>query len=78
VSVVSVVNSNSVFSVEIEKLVQSKNIDYIDAVVLWCQKNNREVEFAASLIKRDPVLRSKVQIEAENLNVLKKGARLPI
>lgn len=77
-SVVSVVNSNSVFSVEIENLVHSKNIDYIDAVVLWCQKNNREVEFAASLIKRDPVLRSKVQIEAENLNVLKKGARLPI
>jgi uncharacterized protein YeaC (DUF1315 family) len=77
-SAIGIVNSNSVFSVEIEKLVNSKKMDYIDAVVLWCQKNNLEVEYAAGLIRKDPVLRSKVQVEAENLNVLKKGARLPV
>ena len=77
-SVISIVNSNSSFSIEIEKLVTSKNLDYIDAVVHWCSKNNLEVEYAANMIKKDPVLKSKMQIEAENINVLKKGARLPL
>jgi len=77
-SIISIVNSNSIFSTEIEKLVNSKNLDYIDAVIFWCQKNNLEVEYAANMIKKDPVLKSKMQTEAENINVLKKGARLPV
>ena len=63
---------------EIENLVRDKNIEYIDAIVLWCEKNKIEVEYAASLIKKDPVIKSKIEIEAENLNILKKTARLPI
>ena len=63
---------------EVEKLCRTKNIEYIDAVIFWCQKNNLEVETAAYWIKKDPVMRSKIQFEAENLNILKKGARLPI
>jgi hypothetical protein len=77
-NIFGIVNSNSTFSSEIEKLVSTKNIDYIDAIVLWCERNNLEVEYAAGMIKKDPVLKSKVQVEAENINVLKKGARLPI
>jgi hypothetical protein len=57
---------------------RDKNIEYIDAVVLWCEKNKIEIEFVAGLIKKDPVFKSKIQVEAENLNVLKRGARLPI
>ena len=70
--------SNTFFVQEIEVLYQTKNIQYIDAVVYWCEKNNVEVEYAASLIKKDPVFKSKIEVEAENLNILKKGARLPI
>ena len=62
----------------IENLRSSKNIDYIDAVVLWCETNKIEIEFIASLIKKDPAMKSKLQVEAENLNILKRGARLPI
>lgn len=69
---------NSSFVEEVEKLCQEKNIEYIDAIVFWCEKNNLEVETAAYWIKKDPVMKSKVQLEAENLNVLKRGARLPI
>lgn len=69
---------NSGFVEEIEKLCKDKNIEYIDAVVFWCDKNNLEIETAAYWIKKDPVMRSKIQLEAENLNVLKRGARLPI
>jgi len=69
---------NSSFVEEIEKLCKDKNIEYIDAVIYWCQKNNLEVETAAYWIKKDPLMKSKIQLEAENLNVLKRGARLPI
>jgi hypothetical protein len=69
---------NSNFVEEVEKLCRDKNIEYIDAVVFWCEKNNLEIETAAYWIKKDPVMRSKIQLEAENLNVLKRGARLPI
>lgn len=69
---------NSGFVEEIEKLCKEKKIEYIDAVVFWCHKNNLEVETAAYWIRKDPVMKSKIQVEAENLNILKRGARLPI
>ena len=72
-----IVPNNVYFIEEIEKICSAKNIEYIDAIVIWCEKNNLEVEVAAGWIKKDPVMKSKVQAEAENLNVLKRGARLP-
>jgi hypothetical protein len=72
-----IVPNNVSFIEEIEKICSAKNIEYIDAIVIWCEKNNLEVEVAAGWIKKDPVMKSKVQAEAENLNVLKRGARLP-
>ena len=63
---------------EIEYLCVSKKIEYIEAVVIWCESNNFEVEFAADLIKKNPLIKSKIQIEAENLNFMKKSDRLPI
>jgi hypothetical protein len=70
--------NNHLFVEEVEVLCRTKNMDYIDAVVLWCEKNKLEVEYAASLIRKDPVIKEKIQVEAENLNILKRGARLPI
>ena len=69
---------SSGFIDEIEKLSKEKNVSYIEAVILWCEKNNLELETAAYWIKKDPVIKAKIQFEAENLNILKKGARLPI
>ena len=66
------------FVEEVESLCRDKNIEYIDAIVLWCEKNNLEIEAAAYWIKKDPTMRSKIQAEAENLNFLKRGARLPL
>jgi hypothetical protein len=66
------------FIEELEELCISKNIEYIDAVVCWCEKNNLEIEYAADLIKTNPVLKSKIQTEAENLNFIKRVKRLPI
>lgn len=64
------------FSQQIEYLCKEKNIEYIDAIIFWCESNNIEVEYAANLIKKNQVLKLKVQKEAEDLNFLKKTARL--
>ena len=69
---------NNNFIEEIEELCRKKNLEYIDAIVLWCEKNKLEVETAAYWIRKDPVMKAKLQLEAENLNILKRGARLPI
>jgi hypothetical protein len=66
------------FVEEIEILCREKNIEYIDAIVMWCEKNNLEVETAAYWVKKDHSMRMKIQAEAENLNIIKRGARLPI
>jgi hypothetical protein len=66
------------FVAEIETLCKEKNIEYIDAVVMWCQKNNLEVETAAFWIKKDSTMKSKIQAEAEDLRILERGATLPV
>ena len=72
------IQMSNTFIEDIENLCRTKNMEYIDAVLMWCESNKIEVEYIAGLIKKDPVMKSKIQVEAENLNVLKKGARLPI
>ena len=66
------------FSSEIYKMIKEKDMDYIDAVVHWCELNRIDVELAASLVKMDPNILHEIQIDAENLNFLKKTARLPL
>lgn len=70
--------TNDEFIKEIERLVLTKKIDFFDAVIYYCEINNIEVETAASIVKQSAVLKAKIQYEAENLNLIKKTARLPI
>lgn len=70
--------SSSDFIKEIEGLVHSKNLNFFDAVLHYCELNNIEVETAASIIKQNSVIKARIQYEAENLNMMKKSARLPI
>ena len=65
------------FLAEIKKLVLDFNMDYLDAVVYYCERNNLEVETAASIIRSNLKIKSKLQVEAENLNFLPKTAKLP-
>ena len=53
-------------------------VDYIDAVVFYCEKHNIEVETAASVIKSNPKFKLKLQCSAEDLNFMPKRAKLPI
>lgn len=66
------------FSMAIEERVYMDDIPYIDAVILYCEENNFEIEMAAKLISG--VLKSKIQLEAEILHFLPKSEtnKLPI
>ena len=72
------IKTPAAFAQEIEELVWKHDIEYVDAVLMYCNLNGIEVETAASLIKMNQALKGKVQIEAEILNYLPKTARLPI
>lgn len=66
------------FSMQIEELVYMKDIPYIDAVVMYCEQTGFELETAAKLISG--VLKSKIQLEAEQLHFIPKSntSKLPI
>jgi phosphoribosyl-dephospho-CoA transferase len=59
------------FSINIETLVEKKNIPYMDAIIMHCENTGLEVELAAKLISN--ALKAKIQIEAEDLNFLPKS-----
>jgi len=67
------------FADDIKDIMKEKQIECIDAVLLWCEKNNLEIEYAADFIKKNPVLTDMIESEAIGLNFLKKkSARLPL
>ena len=67
------------FAQEIEALVQvNKDMNYIDAIVDFCDQNNIDVEAVPKLIPKP--LKEKIKYEAQDLNFMKKTSRakLPI
>ncbi len=75
---ISSIKSPIQFMIEIDKLVEEKKIEYIDAVILYCNLNDVEIEKAASLIRGSAKMKAKIQLEAEELNYLPKSGKLPI
>ena len=63
---------------DVDNIVADYKLSYIDAVVFYCEKNNIEIEVAASLVKSNFRIKSMVQGEGENLNILPRTAKLPI
>lgn len=64
------------FQQEIEKLVVGTDYNYMEAIVEYCNQTGMEIELASTLVNKD--LKAKIAIDAENLNMLPKAARLPI
>lgn len=73
------VRQPSEFFLEIENLVEEFDVNYLDAIMMYVEKNNLEVESVASLVKKHPIIKSKLQKDCEFLNLLvEKTARLPL
>jgi hypothetical protein len=65
--------SPSKFAEEIEKIVSNQKIGYIDAIIIYCENNNVDVESVPKLISKP--LKEKIKYEAMELNFLKKTSR---
>ena len=67
------------FAENIESLVlNNKDMNYIDAIVHFCDENNIDVESVPKLISKP--LKEKIKCDAQQLNFMKKTSRakLPI
>tara|TARA_E500000178_G_C16927395_1_gene710056 strand:+ start:189 stop:416 length:228 start_codon:yes stop_codon:yes gene_type:complete len=65
------------FAVAIEGLVANTDYTYLEAIVEYCKNTELEIEVAASLINAN--LKSKIELQASDLNLLKvKNSKLPI
>lgn len=56
----------------------SGEVSYLDAVVHYCEKKELEIESIGDFIRKNALLRSKLQEDAESLNFLEKSSQLPL
>ena len=61
------------FSTEVETLVNSDSMSYIDAIIHYCDSNDIELETVPKLISKS--LKEKLRHEAQQLNFIKKTSR---
>ena len=68
----------SKFALEIENIVASENMNYIDAIVYYCEVNELEVDSITKLVSKP--LKERLKWDATRLNFMKKTsrARLPL
>lgn len=72
-------NIISNFISDIEQIREIGNVEYMDAVIHYCEENGLELEDIGAFIRNNvTMIQSKIQEEAENLNFLEKSARLPL
>ena len=64
------------FSMMIMNMAIEEKIDHMDAITTYCERNNLEIEVAATLI--NDALKSIIQGEAMELRFLPRGSRLPL
>ena len=67
------------FAQEIEELVQvNRDMNYIDAIVHFCEQNNIDIESVPKLISKP--LKEKIKCDAQELNFMKRTSRakLPV
>ena len=62
------------FAQEIETLVlENKDMNYIDAIVFFCDQNSIDVESVPKLISKP--LKDKIKRDAQELNFMKRSSR---
>jgi hypothetical protein len=62
------------FIIQVEELVKSKRMSYMDAVLYVCNEKDIEPERIVRFI--DKSLKEKIQLDAEELHYLPKSSRL--
>ena len=70
------INAPTEFNKEIETLVKTKNMSYMDALLYYGDENKLESETIASMVSSK--VKAKLRVEAEELHFFPKTAKLPI
>ena len=70
------INDPTEFNKEIETLVKTKNMSYMDALLFYGDENKLESETIASMVSSK--VKAKLRVEAEELHFFPKTAKLPI
>jgi len=60
----------------IEQLVKEKELSYMDAVLHYAQTSEIEPEAMAKMLNQS--IKDKIEVEAQELHLLKRTAKLPI
>jgi hypothetical protein len=77
-NIISIPGNELDFYQAIEDSVIAANLSYIDAITDWAEKRDVEIENIVGFIKKNQMLKNKIQTEAEQLKLLKKTIRLPL
>ena len=64
------------FNKEIETLVKTKNMSYMDALLFYGDENKLESETIATMVSSK--IKAKLRVEAEEFHFLPRTAKLPI
>ena len=64
------------FSLYIEERVQKERIRYIDVIIDYCKNHDIDIDNVGKLITKS--LKEKIQLEAEESNLMKPRGRLPL
>jgi hypothetical protein len=63
-------------SLTIEEIVKKKKISYMDAILEYTNEIDGEIEGVAKMLNKS--IKDKIEVEAQELNMFKKSAKLPI
>jgi hypothetical protein len=66
------------FLQKIEAISVEKRIDFMDAVLWYCENTGLEIETAAELIRKNAKFKARIKADAENNGYFPKTAKLPI
>lgn len=65
-------------AVAVERYRSENDMTYVEALIHWSEQQGIDIEVVAEAVKKDPVLKGKLQTEAELAHtVLASEARLP-
>jgi hypothetical protein len=65
--------NQSKFSSDIESFVQTGNLNYIEAIVQYCEQHNIEIDNVPKLLSKP--LKERIRCEAMELNYLRRSSK---
>lgn len=66
------------FQTAIESCVHKRGMGYLEAIMWYCEQHNIEIEAVVSLIKKSEAIRTKLEAECEDQNIIQRQPKLPL